>query len=49
MSPFYKTVITNVSESGLSAEFEKPVKSITPGQVAAFYDNDIIVAAGFIK
>lgn len=49
MSPFYKAVITEVSENGLTAEFEKPVKSITPGQVGAFYDNDIIVAAGFIK
>jgi tRNA-specific 2-thiouridylase len=49
MSPFYKAVITDISEDGLMAEFEKPVKSITPGQVAAFYDNDIIVAAGFIR
>ncbi|MCP5104154.1 MAG: hypothetical protein GY950_12280 [bacterium] len=49
MSPFHKSVITSVTDNYINAAFEEPVKSITPGQIAAFYDNDIIVAAGFIK
>ena len=40
--------ITAVSESGIEADFAKPVRALTPGQVAVFYDDDIIVAAGEI-
>lgn len=49
MSSFHKAVITEVSDFFLKAEFETPVKSITPGQIGVFYDGDTIAAAGFIK
>ncbi len=48
MSSFSSVYITEVSDVYIKASFEKPVRSITPGQVGAFYDNDVIVAAGFI-
>lgn len=49
MSPFYEAVISEVSGDSLKAVFEKPVKSITSGQIGAFYDGDTIAAAGFIR
>lgn len=49
MSPFQDVRISTVSEHKLTATFENPVRSITPGQIGAFYDNGKIVAAGFIK
>jgi len=49
MSPFHKAVIREVSGHFIKAEFETPVKSVTPGQIGAFYDGDTIVAAGFIN
>jgi tRNA-specific 2-thiouridylase len=47
-SSFYKAIINEVSGDSIIALFPEPAKSITPGQIAAFYDNDIIVAAGYI-
>lgn len=47
-SSFYKAIINEVSGDCIIALFPEPAKSITPGQIAAFYDNDVIVAAGFI-
>jgi tRNA-specific 2-thiouridylase len=47
-SSFYKAIINEVSEDSIIALFPEPAKSITPGQIAVFYDNDIIAAAGFI-
>lgn len=29
-------------------EFEKPVKAVTPGQVAVFYDNDVCLGSAII-
>ena len=49
MSPFYESVISEVSDAYIKATFKGPVKSVTPGQIGVFYDNDIIVAAGFIR
>jgi tRNA-specific 2-thiouridylase len=49
MSPFQDARISSVSPQAITAVFENPVRSITPGQIGAFYDNDIIAAAGFIK
>ena len=47
-SPFYKAIINEVSENSLIALFPEPAKSITPGQLAAFYQDEMIVAAGYI-
>jgi tRNA-specific 2-thiouridylase len=30
-------------------EFEKPQMAVTPGQLAVFYDNDIVVGSGWIE
>lgn len=49
MSSFTEVCITEVSNALIRASFVKPVRSVTPGQVGAFYDNDVIVAAGFIS
>lgn len=49
MSSFSTVSITEVSDVYIKASFERPVRSITPGQVGAFYDNEVIVAAGFIE
>ncbi|MEN8222362.1 MAG: tRNA 2-thiouridine(34) synthase MnmA [Acidobacteriota bacterium] len=48
MSKFEDVVIKDVSPDLITAEFTSPVKSVTPGQVGAFFQNDIIVASGFI-
>jgi tRNA-uridine 2-sulfurtransferase len=47
-SRFYKAIINEVSERSLIALFPEPAKSITPGQLAVFYQGETIVAAGYI-
>jgi tRNA-specific 2-thiouridylase len=49
MSPFYESVISEVSDAHIKATFKEPVKSVTPGQIGVFYDDDMIVVAGFIR
>lgn len=49
MSRFEDVVITEVSPDSIIAEFASPVKSVTSGQIGAFFQNDIVVASGFIK
>lgn len=48
MSSFSKVCITEVSDILIKASLDEPVRSITPGQIGAFYDNEVIVASGFI-
>jgi tRNA-specific 2-thiouridylase len=48
MTPFSKAEITEASGHHIKAVFAKPEKSVTPGQIAAFYRNGIIEAAGYI-
>lgn len=40
--------ICEASGERIRAAFKKPVRAVTPGQLAVFYDGDIIVAAGEI-
>lgn len=40
--------ITKVSMDHIQARFCRPIRAVTPGQIAAFYDGDRIVAGGFI-
>ncbi len=40
--------ITEVSSQGMKAKFNRPVSAVSPGQIAAFYEGDHIVAGGFI-
>jgi len=49
MSRFEDAVILEVSQDSIIAGFNSPVKSITSGQIGAFFQDDIIVASGFIK
>jgi tRNA-uridine 2-sulfurtransferase len=49
MTPFSEVEIIDVGEKYIKARFSKPEKSVTPGQIGAFYDNDIIAAAGYIS
>jgi len=48
MSSFENVVILEVSPDSIIAGFESPVKSVTPGQIGAFFQDDIIAASGFI-
>lgn len=48
MSRFEDVVITDVSTDSIKAEFTSPVKSVTSGQIGVFFEDDIIVASGFI-
>ena len=40
--------VAEASATRIRAVFAKPVRAVTPGQFAVFYDNDLIVAAGEI-
>jgi tRNA U34 2-thiouridine synthase MnmA/TrmU len=33
---------------GFALELEEPVDAVAPGQVAALYDQDVVVGAGLI-
>lgn len=46
---FFEAVIESVAEDHIQARFTEPVRAVTPGQIAAFYDGDIIVAGGVIR
>ena len=40
--------VRRTGEDGLEAVFEKPVRAVTPGQAAVFYDGDHIACGGTI-
>ena len=41
-------MVTRIDADRLEAVFEKPVRAVTPGQAAVFYDGDYIFAGGTI-
>jgi tRNA-specific 2-thiouridylase len=44
----HEAEIVELSATRILAVFKKPVRAATPGQLAVFYDGDLIVAAGEI-
>jgi tRNA-specific 2-thiouridylase len=44
----HAAAIREAGENRIGVVFKKPVRAVTPGQLAVFYENDIIVAAGEI-
>jgi tRNA-uridine 2-sulfurtransferase len=42
-------MITRLEARRLSVEFAQPVRDITPGQLAVFYDGDRVLASGMIE
>jgi tRNA-specific 2-thiouridylase len=44
----HEAEIREVGGERIRAGFAKPVRAVTPGQLAVFYDGDIVVAAGEI-
>jgi tRNA-specific 2-thiouridylase len=45
----HEAEIAAAGRQRIQATFEKPVRAVTPGQLAVFYDGDVIVAAGEIS
>jgi tRNA-specific 2-thiouridylase len=46
---FYDAQIIDLSKDFIKAKLKNPAKSVTPGQIGAFYQDDIIVASGYIE
>ncbi|RAV97896.1 tRNA 2-thiouridine(34) synthase MnmA [Pseudochryseolinea flava] len=44
-----ESCVLHQKEKGLYIVFEKPMKSITPGQFAAWYDDDALIGSGVIN
>ena len=42
-------VVEECTETSIRAVFKKPVRAVTSGQLAVFYDDDRIVASGIIQ
>ena len=42
-------LIRQCSEDSITAEFEQPQFAITPGQLAVFYDGDLVKGSGWIR
>ncbi len=45
----HEAEIAEATARRIRARFRKPVRAVTPGQLAVFYDGDLVVAAGEIS
>ncbi len=41
-------LVESRSDGSYQVKFERPISAITPGQLIAFYDGDLVLGAGFI-
>ena len=41
--------LTFIDETTVKLEFDQPVKSVTPGQAAVFYKDDVCLGGGTIE
>ncbi len=48
-APFVKAVLTPIGEGKLLVETEVPVRAVTAGQSAVFYDGDTLLGGGIIE
>jgi tRNA-specific 2-thiouridylase len=46
---FAEGLVTPISASGAKVQFDKPLRDITAGQVAVFYDGDKVLGGGIIQ
>ena len=47
---YHRAVITKAEDDIIEAKFIDPVRAVTPGQVAVFYQEDgLVMASGFIE
>ncbi|MBR4279282.1 MAG: tRNA 2-thiouridine(34) synthase MnmA [Clostridia bacterium] len=48
-APFVDSVLTPIGEGRLLVETESPVRAVTPGQSAVFYDGETLLGGGIIE
>ena len=48
-NPEAPAVVIPLPDGAVSVEFEEPQRAVAPGQMAAFYDGDLLLGGGPIK